>query len=81
MLKENMKKYLLGKHHVVLILILLEHAQRAFMILLAFALGLGLNPYFIGTCSKRTVWRVGIQGGSLNPYFIGTCSKRYIIVC
>ena len=61
----------------VLILILMEHAQRAFHKLLA-ANNLRLNPYFNGTCSKsefekyvRNLERVG-----LNPYFNGTCSKR-----
>ena len=63
----------------VLILILMEHAQRA----LGKSKkenrdGKSLNPYFNGTCSKSLATmtsedRVALR---LNPYFNGTCSKR-----
>ena len=41
----------------------------------------GLNPYFNGTCSKRT-WDnllASDWGYSLNPYFNGTCSKSLCV--
>ena len=36
----------------VLILILMEHAQRCYYVERLFTEWLGLNPYFNGTCSK-----------------------------
>ena len=38
----------------------------------------GLNPYFNGTCSKRTgkTSKQRVTTNRLNPYFNGTCSKR-----
>ena len=62
---------------IVLILILMEHAQRGVRVIDMNGLKKSLNPYFNGTCSKRRgkckVNRIGFR---LNPYFNGTCSKR-----
>ena len=63
----------------VLILILMEHAQRVLYIYFICTEKTRLNPYFNGTCSKS--WchfgysTVGMSG--LNPYFNGTCSKSF----
>ena len=66
----------------VLILILMEHAQRVgqkkAFIKKKF---LCLNPYFNGTCSKRSVTvKQKIKLSCLNPYFNGTCSKSSKVV-
>ena len=39
----------------VLILILMEHAQRVTFVWFVFVVLDGLNPYFNGTCSKRAI--------------------------
>ena len=69
-------------HHsmaCVLILILMEHAQRVQKIRLSSSSS-RLNPYFNGTCSKRTLSSSSFQrtNSCLNPYFNGTCSKSTI---
>ena len=61
---------------IVLILILMEHAQRGLDFACMDEYNKGLNPYFNGTCSKS----IGASDQtanalSLNPYFNGTCSK------
>ena len=56
MLKE-MQKYSISQSEmkIVLILILMEHAQRVVTVPIQCALdGVGLNPYFNGTCSKSS---------------------------
>ena len=62
----------------VLILILMEHAQRVDE-RNDKTLGVvgSLNPYFNGTCSKRKTIRGVLRAPRtcLNPYFNGTCSK------
>ena len=62
----------------VLILILMEHAQRGPSSNRLMRFGRpSLNPYFNGTCSKRCrKWFNNFIVSSLNPYFNGTCSKR-----
>ena len=62
----------------VLILILMEHAQRDGILFKDDPTAASLNPYFNGTCSKRTskVITARLEQG-LNPYFNGTCSKSY----
>ena len=62
----------------VLILILMEHAQRGSPFWLLHEEGQGLNPYFNGTCSKSFYENKILSSylDSLNPYFNGTCSKR-----
>ena len=60
----------------VLILILMEHAQRCYYVERLFTEWLGLNPYFNGTCSKiEKKEKYNAQILCLNPYFNGTCSK------
>ena len=60
----------------VLILILMEHAQRVLRETLKGSLCC-LNPYFNGTCSKSALNPLCLtRKESLNPYFNGTCSKR-----
>ena len=54
MLKELSHGHLCLSHKSVLILILMEHAQREHMKeQTTFITTMGLNPYFNGTCSKR----------------------------
>ena len=43
------------KQYDVLILILMEHAQRAASLFVITVLCICLNPYFNGTCSKSSV--------------------------
>ena len=79
-----------GLSITVLILILMEHAQRADRYDFKIITVGRLNPYFNGTCSKsrfgRMVW-ILYTLTCLNPYFNGTCSKRaffvrpYVIIC
>ena len=65
----------------VLILILMEHAQRAAAKWSTKLKPLSLNPYFNGTCSKSMFAAcLGIWIWSLNPYFNGTCSKSLCII-
>ena len=78
MLKEVQAKACIPFLSKVLILILMEHAQRGENTFLSFCSKHGLNPYFNGTCSKSTQL-LPLRGLafilSLNPYFNGTCSK------
>ena len=62
----------------VLILILMEHAQRDFTRTSDGGfISVCLNPYFNGTCSKSAMEEADVDSiSSLNPYFNGTCSKR-----
>ena len=55
----------------------MEHAQRANMKPVeVWRIGIRLNPYFNGTCSKRIIIYIRKNRlSSLNPYFNGTCSK------
>ena len=80
MLKENGKdKHETGGDLAVLILILMEHAQRDLVKAhMRSLMPKRLNPYFNGTCSKRciSVAEVHEIEKCLNPYFNGTCSKR-----
>ena len=77
MLKEILCTCYYCFHDWVLILILMEHAQRVTTNKTAMHVSNGLNPYFNGTCSKRTISTKYINTFklSLNPYFNGTCSK------
>ena len=63
----------------VLILILMEHAQRVKTLFYLRVSTWCLNPYFNGTCSKRS-WCAKHTSNALclNPYFNGTCSKRTV---
>ena len=65
-------------YFLVLILILMEHAQRGFKKRNKTNEKTCLNPYFNGTCSKRHLQTIlmSYHESSLNPYFNGTCSKR-----
>ena len=73
----------------VLILILMEHAQRVSGYNLLSKILNSLNPYFNGTCSKRNALKAALSNTEegLNPYFNGTCSKRaffvrpYVLIC
>ena len=62
----------------VLILILMEHAQRGYIHPCNRKAAECLNPYFNGTCSKSACLgeSIKLSQDSLNPYFNGTCSKR-----
>ena len=63
---------------IVLILILMEHAQRvSHSVNQRKRTEKSLNPYFNGTCSKRyeSYREYILTYDSLNPYFNGTCSK------
>ena len=84
MLKENGKdKHETGGDLAVLILILMEHAQRDLVKAhMRSLMPKRLNPYFNGTCSKRciSVAEVHEIEKCLNPYFNGTCSKRTIMI-
>ena len=51
MLKESIDAAVKEYNGVVLILILMEHAQRAHLLIYK-SYKMGLNPYFNGTCSK-----------------------------
>ena len=55
----------------------MEHAQREEIYLMeCFTICNSLNPYFNGTCSKRSIkMAYTTRTNSLNPYFNGTCSK------
>ena len=53
MLKEYINTFKFIKIMEVLILILMEHAQRESLVNLKYNFKLSLNPYFNGTCSKR----------------------------
>ena len=55
MLKETIStKYIKTFKFTVLILILMEHAQRALKeFMTKYSISKSLNPYFNGTCSKR----------------------------
>ena len=77
---ENGEKLAMEK---VLILILMEHAQRVLKILSNIVLYTSLNPYFNGTCSKSEVQKGARRAMTvcLNPYFNGTCSKREMANC
>ena len=67
---------LLRHMDVVLILILMEHAQRVEFNDVKDFLYTCLNPYFNGTCSKSNMKNArGVLLSGLNPYFNGTCSK------
>ena len=69
------------KTEEVLILILMEHAQRVFADVENKKGLRSLNPYFNGTCSKSLPTRLrGYPLLCLNPYFNGTCSKRLWII-
>ena len=63
----------------VLILILMEHAQRVCALSRTLAQLTSLNPYFNGTCSKSVYNGMLVPSNrtSLNPYFNGTCSKSH----
>ena len=79
MLKERLEKDVTnGILFKVLILILMEHAQRDLYTTDGKRISQqSLNPYFNGTCSKRRRIASGaFLTESLNPYFNGTCSKR-----
>ena len=52
MLKERVNNTKRVQARFVLILILMEHAQRVRLVFSALSEN-GLNPYFNGTCSKR----------------------------
>ena len=82
MLKEKGKdKHETGGDLAVLILILMEHAQRDLVKAhMRSLMPKRLNPYFNGTCSKRciSVAEVHEIEKCLNPYFNGTCSKRQL---
>ena len=68
---------LLRHMDVVLILILMEHAQRVEFNDVKDFLYTCLNPYFNGTCSKSYFSSLHnmLSYLCLNPYFNGTCSK------
>ena len=82
MLKEVLQtpQYQFRSH--VLILILMEHAQRGRSPKNRTLRNTkGLNPYFNGTCSKSIdSMKPMFYLRSLNPYFNGTCSKSQRIV-
>ena len=65
----------------VLILVLVEHAQRGRTQKACHSLT-SLNPCFSGTCSKREQAKQAnnVLQLSLNPCFSGTCSKRAFFV-
>ena len=75
--KRGRKRVRLVFSAIVLILILMEHAQRDDADDTQFMTP-GLNPYFNGTCSKSE-YNSAAEGRKrvrcLNPYFNGTCSK------
>ena len=79
--RRNSRRFEEKSFRYVLILILMEHAQRALITCNIAQLKTSLNPYFNGTCSKRAQCDgiVPLTVG-LNPYFNGTCSKRAFFV-
>ena len=79
MLKEyGYKIYRTRPNSRVLILILMEHAQRGTRRFRFGWMVWSLNPYFNGTCSKSSSSSLKQRNLlSLNPYFNGTCSKSW----
>ena len=57
MLKETLRTTYTVDLTYVLILILMEHAQRASFGLVRRVFSASLNPYFNGTCSKSQGWQ------------------------
>ena len=75
--KRVYQEFFLYDKYYVLILVLMEHAQRARNFSAEEIAQVCLNPCFNGTCSKRSHETHTIsQGNCLNPCFNGTCSKR-----
>ena len=77
MLKELNTNKLIVELQKVLILVLMEHAQRVRLLSVRLPSPVCLNPCFNGTCSKSyllSTFKFFVYG--LNPCFNGTSSKR-----